>query len=91
MSRTHHHGGRSLKKRWICFDKHSDQTPPKKKRHYTPPHHFWMHTPGWWTRLTMTRPQRQEVRRLITQLSRLPDIADAPLFPLARKPFIYFW
>jgi hypothetical protein len=39
----------------------------------------------------MTRPQRQEVRRLIKHATELVDYEDAPLFPLAKKPHIYYW
>jgi hypothetical protein len=48
-------------------------------------------TPSWWIRDMMTRPQRQEVRRLIKRTMELVDYGDAPLFPLAKKPHIYYW
>lgn len=91
MSRTNHHGGRSPKKRYIWLDELREPAPPKKKRHYIGPYHYWMHTPGWWTRQVMTRPQRATVRGLIAKLHRIQDLEDAPLFPLAKKPHIYYW
>jgi hypothetical protein len=52
----------------------------------------WLHaTPSWWTRQMMTRPQRQEVRRLVKHTMGLADYEDAPLFPLAKKPHVYYW
>ena len=51
----------------------------------------WMRTPSWWIRSMMTRPQRQEVRRLIKHTLDLPNLEDAPLFPLTKKPHIYYW
>jgi hypothetical protein len=48
-------------------------------------------TPSWWIRDMMTRPQRQEVRRLIKRTTELVDYEDAPLFPLAKKPHVYYW
>lgn len=47
--------------------------------------------PGWWTREFMTVPQRARTRTLIGKLHRLEDLEEAPLFPLAKKPHIYFW
>lgn len=54
---------------------------------------FWRtrSTPSDWTRQYMTRPQRAEVRRLTTQVLRLVDLEEAPLFPQAKKPHIYYW
>lgn len=51
----------------------------------------WMGTPSWWIRQMMTRPQRQEVRRLVKRTMELVDCEDAPLFPLAKKPHKYYW
>ena len=48
-------------------------------------------TPSSWIRQMMTRPQRQEVRRLIKRAIQLVDYDDAPLFPLAKKPHVYYW
>lgn len=89
MSRTYHHGNKAKQRKFGGWNRYLDPTPPKRPRHHID--WQWMNTPSWWTRLMMTRPQRQEARRLITQLYRLPDIADAPPFPLAKKPHIYYW
>jgi len=51
----------------------------------------WQVTPSWWIRAMMTRPQRQEVRRLIKRTMELADYEDAPPFPLAKKPHHYYW
>ena len=53
--------------------------------------HRNMSTPSWWINMAMTVRQRQEVRRLVHQVMRLIDLEDAPLFPLAKKPHIYYW
>lgn len=47
----------------------------------------WMNTPSWWIREFMTAPQRREVRDLLAKL----DPENPPLFPLAKKPHLYFW
>ena len=48
-------------------------------------------TPSSWTRQMMTRPQRQVVRCLIKRTTQLVDYDDAPLFPLPKKPHVYYW
>lgn len=53
--------------------------------------HHWLRSPGWWIHDFMTRPQRAEVRRLTRVVMRLSDLDDAPEFPLAKKPHIYYW
>jgi len=35
--------------------------------------------------------QRQEVRRLVTRTMKLVDYEDAALFPLPKKPHVYYW
>jgi len=47
--------------------------------------------PASWTRQMMTRPERQEVRRLAKRTMELVDYEDAPLFPFAKKPHVYYW
>jgi hypothetical protein len=51
-----------------------------------------MNNPSWWVLQEMTVPQRQEVRRLIHKVFRLPmeDVAEL-MFPLAKKPHEYYW
>ena len=48
-------------------------------------------TPGWWVRLFMTKPKRQTERQLVQKLHKLPDVEDAPEFPVAKKPHKYFY
>jgi hypothetical protein len=92
MARTYHHG---IKARARKFgDKHSrsypqDPTSPKRRR--TKHHLEWMNTPGWWIRQYMTRPQRSRTQAVIAKVFKLADLEDAPEFPLAKKPFLYFW
>lgn len=50
-----------------------------------------MSTPSWWVREYMTAPQRQEVRRLVRKVLLMSDLEDTPLFPLAKKPHLYYW
>jgi hypothetical protein len=54
-------------------------------------HRRTMNTPSWWITCMMTRSQRQAVRSLLTEVMKLNDFEDAPLFPHPKKPFIYFW
>jgi hypothetical protein len=51
----------------------------------------WMTTPGWWIREMMTVAQRAQVRALLWKVERLKDFEDAPLFPLAKRPHLYYW
>lgn len=48
-------------------------------------------TPGWWVNEFMTRPQRAKTRALTHKVMALDDLEDAPEFPLAKKPHIYYW
>ena len=48
-------------------------------------------TPGWWVRLFMTKPKRAETTRLLKKVGRIPNIEDAPEFPVAKKPHKYFY
>lgn len=50
-----------------------------------------MTTPAWWIRMAMTRPQRQRTRALCDLTLRLCDLDDTPLFPLAKRPHVYYW
>lgn len=52
----------------------------------------WIHqTPSWWVREMMTKPQRARTRNLLKKVERMKDLEDPPLFPLARKPHVYYW
>ena len=47
--------------------------------------------PSWWIRQKMTRPKRVETRETLSLIHKVIDIENPPLFPLARKPKIYYW
>lgn len=94
MSRTYHHGDNAKcclfdgvkwgeRRPWQMADK------PKRKRHKEEWH--WMNTPHWFIREFMTVKQRAQVRSLERKVLQLIDVEDAPLFPLAKKPHIYYW
>lgn len=54
--------------------------------------HWASMTPGWWTRLYMTRPKRTASRRLLDKIAADRLDADAVAFPLGNhKPHVYFW
>lgn len=48
-------------------------------------------TPSAWTRIMMTRPARAEEHRMLSKLTRDAIDTDAGIFPLAKKPHIYYW
>lgn len=62
-----------------------------KSRHCRDDWRWLQSTPSSWRRQMMTRPQRQEVRRLVTRTMKLVDYEHAPLFPLPKKPHVYYW
>lgn len=47
--------------------------------------------PSWWTHLFSNIPKRRQETSLIRKVLTNPEEADALLFPLARKPFVYYW
>ena len=47
--------------------------------------------PSWWTRLYMTKPSRRQEALAIIKILKDPEEADSFLFPLAKKPFVYYW
>ena len=47
--------------------------------------------PSWFTRLYSNIPKRREERRLIKKILNDPSDADKYIFPLARKPFAYYY
>jgi hypothetical protein len=47
-------------------------------------------SPRWWNNITTERPNRQMARRLERQVVQGAD-PDAMIWPLPRKPHLYFW
>ena len=62
-----------------------------KKRRFGKNWRWLQQTPGWWVNEFMTTPQRAETRDLLRRVLKLRDPEDAPLFPLAKKPHLYYW
>lgn len=97
MSRTYHHGSKAKARKFegVGWGEHLSYIRPergellKRKRYVN--NWAWMKTPGWWVHDMMTVPQRAEVRQLIGKTLRMQDVEDAPLFPLAKKPYDYYW
>lgn len=54
-----------------------------------------MTTPSWWIRLCMTAPQRAIVRTELKNIMKsdisVLDELDYTVFPLAKKPHLYYW
>ena len=48
-------------------------------------------TPGWWVRLTMTRPQRRRVKLWERDAAKRSTWDDIDIPPHGRKPHKYFW
>lgn len=64
-------------------------TTKTKKRKEVDTEDHWMTTPGWWNRMTVTRPERKKVN---SHLQSLPyDLEEVDIPDLGRKPKIYFW
>jgi hypothetical protein len=47
--------------------------------------------PSWFTRLYSNLPKKREEKHLLQQATKDPDNADGLIFPLARRPFAYYW
>lgn len=47
--------------------------------------------PSWWTRMFSNIPKRRQEASYIRKLLVDNDLADSLLFPLARKPFSYYY
>jgi hypothetical protein len=72
----------------ICYIYGKTTKPKKRKEHDTEWH--WMSTPSWWTRLTMTRPQRR-AGKIWERKVLFEDIEDADPPDVGRKPHIYYY
>lgn len=64
-------------------------TKPKKRKTKNTEDH-WMSTPSWWTRLTMTVPERRS-NRIQERKALFSDIEEFDFIDLGRKPHCYFW
>lgn len=73
-------------KRWV-FVENPAWAPRKRKRHARIG--FWMRTPGWWNREFMTVPLRAKTRNLIRYQMSHPG--EDVIFPLSKKPYVYYW
>lgn len=62
-------------------------------REYQPRPAFYntFKNPGWFNREYHNRPNRKEARRLCRDIVRGDREADAVLFPVDKKPNIYYW
>lgn len=87
MSRTWHHGLKARKRKFgdSFYSGGRPPTPPKVRR--TKHHYEWMNTPSWWIKEMMTVKQRAQTRQLLHKVA----LGCEPLFPLAKKPHIYYW
>lgn len=47
--------------------------------------------PSWWCNLLHTRPRRRATRHCEWRVLHNPDAADGLIWPLDKKPHIYFW
>jgi len=52
----------------------------------------WMSSaPHEWIHLMMTKPQRAKTRILLELVLKLKNLEEIPLFPLAKKPHVFYW
>lgn len=101
MSRTYKDKPYKLKTAWQQdviylenFYTRLDKTTKTKKRKEVDTEDHWMTTPSWWTRLTMTRPERRANRLHEVAVVKSIDMEDLECFDfpdLGRKPHNYFW
>lgn len=66
-------------------------TSKTKKRKEVDTEDHWMSTPGWWTKMTMTRPERRQAHLNEVRALKAADIEDFDFPDLGRLPHIYFW
>ena len=99
MSRTNKDKPRKITtepwdKDWIWCDGYGHRyakTTKTKKRKEVDTEDHWMTTPGWWIKMTMTKPERRSAHLLEKKALSVPDIEDFEIPDLGRKPHIYFW
>jgi len=79
MSRTRHHGDKAKQRKF------EGRKGEKLKR--SAPGWKWLNTPGWWTRLMMTAPQRRETRDMLKKAGPDTDV----MLSHPKRPHNYFW
>lgn len=62
-----------------------------KQREFGDEHRWLSQTPGWWTRLFMTKPQRRAAKLWERRAATSPDVEQEDLPPHGKKPHHYFW
>lgn len=64
-----------------------------KKRREVDTEWHWMSTPGWWTRLTMNRPQRRagKLWEQVAKLTQQQELETLDYPGVSHKPHIYYW
>jgi hypothetical protein len=71
----------------------TDQEIAKEKAEFYSDSYARMTTPMWWFKMTTTVPNRRKQRDLIKSLIKTKhlDELEAAIFPLWKKPHIYYW
>lgn len=56
-------------------------------------YNYYSRDPSWWRRLMQEKPARRETKMLCREITKAndPEWAEEVVFPLARKPHIYYW
>ena len=66
-------------------------TTKTKKRKEVDTEDHWMTTPGWWVKMTMTKPERRAANTATRKVLLAEDIEEVDIPDMGRKPHIYFW
>ena len=69
---------------------HTKTTKTKKRKEVDTEDH-WMTTPGWWVKMTMTKPERRAANTATRKVLLAEDIEEVDIPDMGRKPHIYFW
>jgi hypothetical protein len=48
-------------------------------------------SPSWWNTIYTESPNRRKERDILKKIPRLIDYEETPVFPLAKKPVVYYW
>jgi hypothetical protein len=63
----------------------------KKRKELDTDWHYLRNSPGWWTRLTMNRPQRRAGHVWEHEVLKQADLEDCDPPGVGHKPHIYYW